>query len=56
MPHYDYLCHDCSKTFSFILTLAEHENADPPACPHCGSHDVEQLYSGFYAVTSKKSA
>jgi RNA polymerase subunit RPABC4/transcription elongation factor Spt4 len=26
------------------------------ACPDCGSHDVDQRWSTFSAVTSKKSA
>jgi RNA polymerase subunit RPABC4/transcription elongation factor Spt4 len=26
------------------------------ACPHCGSGDVEQCWSAFSAITSKKSA
>jgi len=55
MPAYDYLCHACQKTFNQILTIAEHDR-DKVKCPHCGSKDVEQKYSAFYAVTSKKSA
>jgi putative FmdB family regulatory protein len=55
MPHYDYFCKACKKIFSKILTLAEHESGEP-ACPHCGSKNVEQRYAAFYAVTSKKSA
>jgi CheY-like chemotaxis protein len=37
-----------------ILTIAEHD-AEKTACPHCGSHEVEQRWSAFSAVTSKKS-
>jgi putative FmdB family regulatory protein len=55
MPAYDYLCHACKKTFNQILTIAEHDHSKIK-CPHCGSKDVEQKYSAFYAVTSKKSA
>jgi cytochrome c-type biogenesis protein CcmH/NrfF len=25
-------------------------------CPHCDSNNVEQSWSAFYAITSKKSA
>jgi RNA polymerase subunit RPABC4/transcription elongation factor Spt4 len=25
-------------------------------CPHCGSHEVEQLWSDFSALTSRKCA
>jgi putative FmdB family regulatory protein len=55
MPHYDFVCNACKETFSETLTMAEHE-VEKTACPHCGSHDVEQSWSTFSAVTSKKSA
>jgi len=53
MPVYDYICHDCNKSFEQILTLQEHEKA--VICPHCGSKNVEQEAAAFYAVTGKKS-
>jgi RNA polymerase subunit RPABC4/transcription elongation factor Spt4 len=37
------------------LTIAEH-GKEKLACPKCGSKNVEQRWSAFYAVTSKKSA
>ena len=55
MPHYEFVCSACKKTFLKTLTIAEHE-AEKAACPHCGSHEVEQCWSAFSAVTSKKSA
>jgi putative FmdB family regulatory protein len=55
MPHYEFFCNACNKTFEQILTMAEHD-AEKTACPHCGSHEVEQRWSAFSAVTSKKSA
>jgi putative FmdB family regulatory protein len=55
MPHHDFVCNACKKTFSETLTMAEHD-AEKTACPHCGSHDVEKSWSTFSAVTSKKSA
>jgi len=55
MPHYEYVCNACKKTFPKTLTLAEHD-VEKPACPHCGSQNVEQCWSSFSAVTSKKSA
>ena len=55
MPHYEYFCSDCKKKFSKVLTLSEYDKGKI-ACPHCGSHKVEQSYSSFYVVTSKKSA
>jgi putative FmdB family regulatory protein len=55
MPNYEFFCHACKKTFSKILTIAEHDK-EKTTCPHCGSHKVEQRWSAFSAVTSKKSA
>jgi len=55
MPDYEYFCHACKKTFSKVLTLAEYEKGKI-TCPHRGSKRVEQGWSAFYAITSKKSA
>jgi putative FmdB family regulatory protein len=55
MPHYEFVCNACKKTFSKILTIAEHD-AEKTTCPHCSSREVEQRWSAFSAVTSKKSA
>ena len=55
MPHYEYFCKACNKTFSKTLSIAEHDVAKA-TCPHCGSPQVEQCWSAFSAVTSKKSA
>jgi putative FmdB family regulatory protein len=52
---YEYRCADCKKTFTRTQTLAEHDKGKIE-CPECGSKKVEQTYSSFYAVTSKKSA
>jgi putative FmdB family regulatory protein len=54
MPVYDYLCNDCHKTFEKVLTLSEHDK-QPVNCPGCGSKNVQQELSPFFAVTSKKS-
>lgn len=54
MPVYDYICHDCNKSFEEILTLTEHEK-EGTKCPHCGSKNVEQETTAFFAVTAKKS-
>jgi putative FmdB family regulatory protein len=55
MPHYEFFCHGCNKLFSKTLSLAEYE-AGEIFCPYCGSGEVEQSWSAFYAITSKKSA
>ena len=54
MPHYEYVCKVCNKTFTATQHIAEHDT-QKPACPGCGSHDVEQSWSTFSAVTSRKS-
>ena len=41
MPHYEFVCNACQKTFETIVTMAEHD-AEKTACPHCGSQEVEQ--------------
>ena len=55
MPNYEFLCKDCNTIFTKILTIARHDQ-ERIACPHCGSKKVEQRWSSFSAVTSKKSA
>ena len=54
MPSYEYLCKTCNKTFTKILSMREHDT-ESPTCPACGSHDIEQRWSTFSAVTAKKS-
>jgi putative FmdB family regulatory protein len=54
MPVYDYICKDCQKPFEKILTLTEHD-AEKLSCPNCGSINVEQEATEFFAVTEKKS-
>ncbi|MGA8150886.1 MAG: zinc ribbon domain-containing protein [Terriglobales bacterium] len=54
MPVYDYICKDCNKTFEKIITLTEHEK-EAISCPYCGSKNVEQEATAFFAVTSSKS-
>ncbi len=55
MPHYEFGCNDCKETFLKTLTIAEHD-AKQTDCPHCGSHQIEQCWTAFSAITSKKSA
>ncbi len=54
MPVYDYVCLDCHKTFEEVLTLLDHDN-EKIQCPECGSKNVEQEATAFFAVTSRKS-
>ena len=55
MPHYEFFCISCRKSFSKILTIAEHAT-ERIVCPYCGSHQIEQRWSAFSIITSKKSA
>src|SRR5712664_3050759 len=49
MPHYEFYCHACKKTFSKILTLVDYEEGEV-LCPQCGSKNVEQRWSAFSAI------
>lgn len=55
MPHHEFFCHACKKSFSKILSLVDSEEGEV-LCPHCGSKEVEQCWSAFSAITSRKSA
>jgi putative FmdB family regulatory protein len=55
VPHYEFFCHACKKPFSKILSLVDYEEGEV-LCPHWGSKEVEQRWSSFSAITSKKSA
>jgi putative FmdB family regulatory protein len=55
MPTYEYTCDGCRKTFDVVMSLAEHAR-QKPKCPGCGSRRVRQnVASGFFVQTSKKS-
>ncbi len=54
MPNYEYECQKCRKTFAVVLSLKEHESAKV-LCSHCGSKEVKQLFSAFFAKTDRKS-
>lgn len=54
MPSYEYVCKECKKTFTRIMTLAEYEKGGV-TCPSCKSKKVEQKPAAFFAVTAKKS-
>ncbi|MBZ5719159.1 MAG: zinc ribbon domain-containing protein [Acidobacteriia bacterium] len=54
MPVYEYICKKCHREFERVLTLHEHDD-EPVICPRCGSEEVEQEATAFFAVTSRKS-
>ena len=55
MPRCEFFCNDCKRLFSRIPSLVDCA-AGEVLCPHCGSKEVEQCWSAFSAITSKKSA
>jgi putative FmdB family regulatory protein len=55
MPQYEFYCHACNKSFTKILTLVDYE-AGHVVCPLCGGKKVEQCWSVFSVITSRKSA
>ncbi len=54
MPTYEFLCTKCQKEFTVTMTIREREQTKP-ACPACGSTDLEPLMSTIFAKTSRKS-
>ncbi|HUV36280.1 MAG TPA: zinc ribbon domain-containing protein [Patescibacteria group bacterium] len=43
MPIFEYSCNGCDKTFELLVKRYDEE----VQCPHCGSPDVEKLFSPF---------
>ena len=56
MPHYEFFCRSCKKTFSRVLALVDWAGEEEITCPHCGSHEVEQVWSAFSFFTHQKCA
>jgi putative FmdB family regulatory protein len=54
MPTYEYRCLECDEIFERSAKMEDLE-ASSPACPRCGSDKVEQVFSSFFAKTSRKS-
>jgi len=55
MPRYEFFCRDCKRLFSTVLSLVDYA-AGEVLCPRCGSKEVEQCWSAYSTITSKKSA
>jgi putative FmdB family regulatory protein len=60
MPTYEYRCLDCHEVWERTENMAEHEqvagrDVAPPQCPRCQGVNVEQVFSPFFAKTSRKS-
>lgn len=54
MPLYEYICSNCQKLFSEVLTIREHETKKI-RCPKCQSDRVQKVIEPITVVTSKKS-
>jgi putative FmdB family regulatory protein len=54
MPTYEFRCTECHHEYERVMSVAEHDEG-PPECPECGSESVEQILTGFFAKTSRKS-
>ena len=46
MPRYEFVCHNCKKLFSKILSLVDYGEGEV-LCPHCRSKEVEQVLVGL---------
>ncbi len=55
MPIYEYTCQECKRDFVIVLSIKELEARPVVQCPNCKCDKVEKKYSGFTAMTSKKS-
>ena len=54
MPTYEFKCKACGKRFSEVMTIAR-RGKFRAKCPKCKSGKVEQIASGFFVQTAKKS-
>ena len=43
MPIFEYSCNACGKTFELLVKRYD----EKVTCTHCGSSDVEKLFSAF---------
>jgi putative FmdB family regulatory protein len=55
MAIYEFICEDCKETFTLSEAISEHEGHEHPKCPKCDGSKTHQLFSGFFAKTSRKS-
>ena len=56
MPTYEFICTECKKTFSVVMSMEGYSKRKYFKCPSCeSSRHVQRKVTGFFAVTSKKS-
>lgn len=51
MPDYEFECKDCGKTSTITASIREKERG--LVCPHCGSVNIEQVFTGFNVLGRK---
>jgi putative FmdB family regulatory protein len=51
MPIYEYACHDCGKQFETLV-----RSGTVPACPACGSVELEKQLSVFATTAVSESS
>ncbi len=54
MPHYEFLCEKCEKSFEVTMTISEREKAKI-RCPTCNGRKIVPQLGPFMTQTSKKS-
>jgi len=54
MPVYEYICKECHKEFSEVLTVKEHDTKKV-RCPKCQSTEVEKVIEQVTVLCSRKS-
>ncbi len=55
MAMYEFVCEDCEKTFTVAEAISKHKGRKHPKCPRCGGRKTHQLFTAFFAQTSRKS-
>ena len=52
MPYYEYKCLACGRPARLFMTFSEYDK-EQPACPHCGSVDLQRLISRVAVAKSE---
>jgi putative FmdB family regulatory protein len=54
MPTYELFCPKCQKEFTVTMTIRE-RGEKPPACPSCGTSELEPRFGSASTKSSPKS-
>ena len=54
MPTYEFVCEECDKRFSVLLSLTDFQKKRY-RCPRCKSKKLRQQVTSFQTFTAKKS-